>query len=49
MGLIMPLTNVSFILSAPDKKSWPIDDKKEVVNNSFTTSFKLLINYMDFG
>ena len=26
----MPLTNVKFVISAPNKNSWPIDDKKEV-------------------
>ena len=26
----MPLTNVKFIISAPNKNSWPMDDKKEV-------------------
>ena len=26
----MPLANVNFILSAPNKESWPMDDKKEV-------------------
>ena len=26
----MPLANVNFILSAPNKASWPMDDKKEV-------------------